>query len=481
MKSIESKITLTYVALAVALILGASLYSSSRVESYYKERLVQDMSRHAELITYVLQSDSTISFPEIDQRVEKISGIENVRITLISAGGKVLADSDVPSDHLERVENHLSRPEIQEALTHGVGVNSRHSATVGKDFLYVAKALADPQSVRAFPDLKFIRLSMPLEDYRTRINNLRFNIYLAGFIALLLVAGVSSVVSRRVARPIMEIARSIERIRAGNLNEHIPVSSHDEISQVAKAVNELVDKLRSDIVELEKLQRVRTEFLANVSHELRTPIFAIEGMLETLLNGAIDDPAVNRSFLQKAQANVTRLDALLRDLINISHMESGDLKLSFRYFRVNEFLESITKDFQPVADQRHVTLTHDLRTGTDTEVLGDRERLYQVLANLIENAVRYNREHGTVVVSTDNADGNVRVSVQDSGVGISQEHLPRIFERFYRVDKDRSREVGGTGLGLAIVKHIVDAHGSKVEVESVEGEGSKFSFFLRRD
>ena len=481
MKSISSKITATYVVLAVILIVGASLYSSSRVESYYKARLVQDLSKQADLIAYFLQTDSTVSFDEIDHAVRKISGIEEVRITLINAEGRVLADSDVPPDRLGVVENHLLRPEVQEALTREVGVNSRHSATVGKDFLYVAKVLYEPERVRAFPNLKFLRLSMPLEDYQARINNLRFNIYLAGFIVLLLIAGVSAVVSRRVARPMVEIAQSIERIRSGNLNEHLSILSSDEIGQVAKAVNELVDKLRSDIVELEKLQRVRTEFLANVSHELRTPIFAIQGMLETLLNGAINDSTVNRSFLEKAQANATRLDALLRDLINISQIESGDMKLSFRYFRLNEFLETIAKDYQPIAEQRKVTLTLELGTGADIEVFGDRDRLQQVLSNLIENAIRYNNAGGNVVVATERKDGFARVSVRDTGVGIPQVHLARIFERFYRVDKDRSREVGGTGLGLAIVKHIVEAHGSKVEVESEEGIGSTFSFHLKED
>lgn len=220
--------------------------------------------------------------------------------------------------------------------------------------------------------------------------------------------------------------------------------------------------------------------LGGASHELRTPIFAIQGFLETLLNGAINDPKVNRSFLEKAQSNAQRLNALLTDLINISQIESGEMKMSFRYFRVNEFLENTIKDFYPAAQQFGVSLKLELATDHAAEMYGDRERMQQVMANLVENAMRYNKKGGDVTISSALDDGNVAISVSDTGVGIPAEHLPRIFERFYRVDKDRSREVGGTGLGLAIVKHIIEAHESSVEVESEVGRGTTFRFVLRK-
>jgi two-component system phosphate regulon sensor histidine kinase PhoR len=240
----------------------------------------------------------------------------------------------------------------------------------------------------------------------------------------------------------------------------------------------MVDKLNEDITKLKKLERVRSEFLGNVSHELRTPIFAIQGMIETLLQGAIDDKEVNRDFLQRALHNTQNLNTLLGDLIEISRIESGEMKMSFRYFPVREFLVNVVADLQELARLKEIQLLLE-DPGSTAEVMGDKERLKQVMVNLIENAIKYNKPGGRVVVSYRPSAGAVQVLVQDAGVGIPHEHLTRIFERFYRVDKERSREAGGTGLGLAIVKHIVEAHGSKVEVRSEVGKGSTFSFELR--
>ena len=318
-----------------------------------------------------------------------------------------------------------------------------------------------------------------MEEMKEIVNDIRWKIVWAGVITLTIIIGVSIFISQRISRPMVAIAENVEKIRLGDLEKHIEATTDDEIGRVARAVNELVDKLKADIVELKKLQRARSEFLGNVSHELRTPIFTLQGYLETLLNGAVDDPAVNRLFIEKASTHAARLNALLNDLIDISRIESGEMKMSFRYFRINEFLELVVNDFQQAAIQRRVTLKSSLKTGEEIEVFGDKERLRGVLSNLIDNAIKYNREGGDVLVSTEFHEGKVRIVVADTGAGIADEHLTRIFERFYRIDKDRSREVGGTGLGLAIVKHIVEAHGGKVEVRSTVGKGTSFSFMLK--
>jgi two-component system phosphate regulon sensor histidine kinase PhoR len=319
-----------------------------------------------------------------------------------------------------------------------------------------------------------------LEEVLDRINSLRAIIAFAGFVVLLIVVGVSFVVSRRISKPMVQIAKSVEQIRAGDLDTHIETTTKDEIGRVALAINELVEKLKADIGEVKKLQKVRSEFLGNVSHELRTPIFAMQGFIETLLNGAIDDSSVNRAFLEKTKANADRLNALLEDLINISQIESGEMKMSFRYFNVNEFLKGVVSDFQEMGQQKKITVSAAFSTTSDVMVLGDKGRLRQALNNLVDNAIKYSAPGGEVVVSSEASGGTVRVSIADTGVGMAAEHLPRIFERFYRVDKDRSREVGGTGLGLAIVKHIIEAHGSIIEVRSEPGKGSAFSFTLKK-
>ncbi len=275
------------------------------------------------------------------------------------------------------------------------------------------------------------------------------------------------------------IVDALRRISAGDLSVQLPESGAVELRQVSKLTNQIVGNLKEDIAKLEKLERVRSEFLANVSHELRTPIFSIQGFIETLIDGAIDDPKVNREFLQKAYEHSERLNTLLNDLIEISRIESGEMRMSFRYFNISEFLTKVVEEMLPKAEKKSIKLFTSGETG-ELLALGDRERIRQVLSNLIDNSIKYTDEGGTIEVGCSELESHVRVYVKDNGSGIGKEHLGRIFERFYRVDKDRSRSVGGTGLGLAIVKHIIEAHNSRIEVESEPGRGSEFSFVLKK-
>jgi two-component system phosphate regulon sensor histidine kinase PhoR len=476
---IQTKITVTYVVLALLIVISLGVFTSMRMESYFKERLVNELSRQADLVFFILQKDTTNSFSQIDQQVKLVGGLEHLRITLIDAQGNVLADSDIPFPDITGVKNHLDRPEVQDAKRYGIGRDIRHSTTVGHDFLYMAKLVKISPKGTNFKTLQYIRLSVPLEDVQDQINRIRSIVIIVGLGVLLVIVTVSIFVSRRITKPMAQIAQGVEQIRSGDLDAQLVISSNDEIGLVAKAVNELVQKLKSDIVQLKRLEQVRSQFLGNVSHELRTPIFAVQGYLETLLNGAVDDPAVNCSFLEKAQSNLNRLNALLEDLIKISQIESGEMKMSFRYFSINEFLESVVKEFETIAADRNVVLKLSLNTTADAEAFGDKDRLRQVLNNLISNAINYNKPGGEVVIASEKKEHGVQLSIKDTGVGIPPEHISRIFERFYRVDNDRSRELGGTGLGLAIVKHIVEAHGSQVQVESKVGEGSIFRFLLK--
>jgi len=236
-------------------------------------------------------------------------------------------------------------------------------------------------------------------------------------------------------------------------------------------------KSRNDIDNLKKLELVRTQFLANVSHELRTPIFAIQGYLETLRDGAINDSKVNKGFLNKAISRTLNLNDLLSDLIDISMIESGEMRLSFRYFNLSEFLQSIVADMSLIAEEKDLQLKL-LDTDKNVKVFGDKKRLKQVLVNLIQNSIKYT-EYGKIEIEVVNKKDFAYILVRDTGIGIAEKDLGRIFERFYRVDKDRSRAIGGTGLGLAIVKHIIEAHGSKISVKSIVGKGTEFSFSLK--
>jgi two-component system, OmpR family, phosphate regulon sensor histidine kinase PhoR len=287
---------------------------------------------------------------------------------------------------------------------------------------------------------------------------------------------------KRIVKPIDRVTEFTEKIlNEDHGNRSALQIEHSEIPKLSRAIEGLSNRIDEDQASFERMEKVRSEFLGNVSHELRTPIFALQGFIETLLGGAVDDPEVNRDFLDRAYHQALRLNNLLSDLIEISRIESGDMKLSLRYFDLHEFLEQLITDMTAVASQQGIALSYTYNDhGGKRLVLGDKNRLKQVVENLIENALKYNKEEGSIVVQLALDKNSAFISVVDNGLGIPEEHRERIFERFYRVDKDRSRAIGGTGLGLAIVKHIVQAHKGTVEVFETPGGGSTFRVTLQR-
>lgn len=253
-----------------------------------------------------------------------------------------------------------------------------------------------------------------------------------------------------------------------------------------KRINQEIYSYASDkqreIEELKRMAAFRREFLADVSHELKTPIFAAQGYVYTLLDGAVKDKSVRTKFLKKAAKSLDGLDLLVQDLLTLSQLEIGQLKMHYVYFDLICIIRDVLDQVEGKAEKKKV----DLRVNGDVPeqlwVWADKQRIHQVIMNLVSNAIKYSKEEepGWVAVSVEEVKEQVRISVSDNGRGIPQEHLNRIFERFYRVEKSRSKGSGGTGLGLAIVKHILEAHKSKVDVKSVVGTGSTFSFLLQR-
>jgi two-component system phosphate regulon sensor histidine kinase PhoR len=230
-----------------------------------------------------------------------------------------------------------------------------------------------------------------------------------------------------------------------------------------------------DVTRLERLELVRQEFLSNVSHELRTPLTSIMALAETLEAGAIDDQDHNRRFLAIIQKNAARMHRLIDDILELSAIEAGNVKVRPENVQLHALVEDVIGSLAASTKASQIAV-HNL-VALEAQVFADPHRLVQMLTNLIDNAIKFNREGGTVSITHDR-NGADRISVQDTGEGIPAHHLDRLFERFYRVDRARSRELGGTGLGLAIVKHLVKAHGGEVTVESRFGEGTKFTIEL---
>ena len=234
-----------------------------------------------------------------------------------------------------------------------------------------------------------------------------------------------------------------------------------------------------DITELRRLEQMRTDFTANVSHELKTPLTSIRGFVETLLDGAIDNPEMARKFLNIIMMEANRLTRLVNDILSISKLEAGDTEVSLGRLRLDKMAADVCEVLQIHAREKQIDLSIN-KNHEPIYVWGNSDRLEQLLMNLIENAIKYNKPGGSVRVSVYGTAENAYFLVSDTGIGIAEEHLPRLFERFYRVDKGRSRSMGGTGLGLAIVKHIAVSMGGTVEVHSKLGEGSEFSVTLPR-
>lgn len=278
---------------------------------------------------------------------------------------------------------------------------------------------------------------------------------------------------------IRSIYRNISQLNLSNSKPVSQIKDSELINEVNSILINWEDQNKQEIDHLKQLESYRREFLGNVSHELKTPIFSIQGYVHTLIDGGIDDHDVNLLYLQKASKGIDRLINIVDDLESISRLEAGEMIIEPRTFDLNELAKDVCESLEFRAREKKITLSVNEKSNDHYYVYADKERIRQVLVNLIDNSIKYGKKEGETSISFE-ADGNlVYTSVSDNGIGIEKQHLPRLFERFYRVDKSRSREIGGTGLGLAIVKHIIEAHQQKISVSSDPENGTVFHFSLK--
>jgi len=279
-----------------------------------------------------------------------------------------------------------------------------------------------------------------------------------------------------------QLTRIIKNISQKQFEDYDDITLHknDELDELIKQTIRASRMVEKELVRLNKIENYRKEFIGDISHELKTPIFAIQGFIETLLNGAIHDDEVNEVFLHKAMRNVNRLTYLTKDLMEISRLETGELKTNIQEVFLRDLVLDVVESLQFKAQKENIGLVlHDF--DKNIQIRADRNQIKQVLVNLIENAIKYNKENGKVEIGVNvlNRD-KVELFIKDTGIGIDENDIKRVTERFYRVDKSRSREKGGTGLGLSIVKHIIEAHGETLKIESKPDQGSTFRFTLSR-
>jgi two-component system, OmpR family, phosphate regulon sensor histidine kinase PhoR len=284
-----------------------------------------------------------------------------------------------------------------------------------------------------------------------------------------------------------EISRNItalsEKIRKRFLSKEIPQKHNqldevDSLVELESRVNLLIESREKELAHFENLDSYRKEYLGNVSHELKTPVFNIQGYVDTLLNGGLEDPAINVDYLKRAEKSIDRLINIIDDLETITQLESGELQLDVDTFDIALLCKDIYNSLELNAAKRNIKLEFAKRYDKPVLVKADKFRIRQVLVNLVTNSIKYGTENGATTITLSYLNDDVIIEVRDNGPGIEPKHLPRVFERFYRIDKGRSREQGGTGLGLAIVKHIIDAHQKSIKVESELGKGTVFTFSL---
>lgn len=254
----------------------------------------------------------------------------------------------------------------------------------------------------------------------------------------------------------------------------------DIISKVNEEVTEWAQDRRQEIEELKKLEAYRREFLGNVSHELKTPLFNIQGYILTLLDGGLDDPSINKEYLERSGKNIERMISIVEDLEVISQFETGELKLDMLNFDLVALVTDVIELLEVKAKKKNIRLNLVREYEKQLFVRADKERIRQVLINLMDNSIKYGTDGGKTKVSFFDMDENILIEVTDNGLGVDSKDIPRLFERFFRVDKSRSREQGGSGLGLAIVKHIIEAHQQTINVRSTIGVGTTFAFTLQK-
>jgi len=573
----------------VLISLGAvTIYMSNSYRQFYLQQTGADLESRAHLLEKQISGYlSPANLESLDPLCKQIGGPSSTRITVIISSGKVIGDSHDDSD---RMDNHLTRPEMIQAFSGGVGTSLRYSQTLQKKMMYVAIPVLQNKVIVAA-----IRTAIPITSIDEKLAYIRTRIFMGGLLITLVAAAISWVVSRRISRPIEEMKQGAELFADGDLTYRLPGSGSEEMARLADAMNQMAGQLDerikhtveqrnemeavvssmqegvlavdreehiismnqaagrifninpshvqgrtiqeairnielhrfvkralastenieeditlfqdkegilyshstplrdadekhigtlivlNDITRIRRLENIRRDFVANVTHEIKTPLTAIKGFAETLHNGSVDKPEETQRFLEIVLKHVDRLEAIIEDLLSLSRIEREEEldRIKIEDSRIKDVMKSALQICQPKADEKNVQV--ELICDPEMVVRMDPHRIEEAAVNLLDNAIKYSDAKSTIQAAVLPEHNEIIIRFEDQGIGIAQEHLPRLFERFYRVDKARSRHLGGTGLGLAIVKHIAQAHGGYVTVESMPGKGSKFEIHLPRN
>ena len=467
MRRIQYRLLAIIISIGLIGIITPILYTNSLLLDQAQEGIIDKLRSHANAILVYSGSSQKDTFQGL---AIEYSDASRLRVTLIAADGTVIGESSLPNNQLSQMDNHIDRSEILAAQEFGEGFSTRYSTTMKTEFIYFAKKVDQNQH-----GFKYVRLAQSLKSVKDPASIYREFYYLIiGFMILVIIIA-WFLLKNWLTDPIQELTQAADDISKGDLSRRININTGGvEIDNLATNMNQMAMTLDQDFRRIKRMEKVRSEFLGNVTHELKTPISSISGYIETLLEGAINDENVNIDFLKRALENVKRLEELVTDLVEISRIETGELQMNYDYFNIYTLLNDIYKDAKQRNSNKNIKIQIEV-PDKKLFIYGDEGRLEQVIDNLIANSMRYT-DQGHIRIKVLRRDNELVFSIIDTGIGISRKSIDRIFERFYRADKARDRRKGGTGLGLAISKHIIEAHGSNIYVDSLEGKGSTFSF-----
>ena len=427
-----------YLLVTAALTLAATLLISVVIFHHmYQDQVINDMKIYANLLRGLVSSGEEMKRSYTDYNKE-------LRITVISQDGEVIYDDEVENQDLE---NHGNRPEIEQAETYGSGYAIRHSDTVNQDMYYYAVQLDNGQ---------ILRVSQPANSIWKVFYTTLQGILLIAVVIFLGCMVLSRYITASLVRPIENLASHMDQIeRTETYEELVP----------------FITTIRQQHLDILKNAQMRQEFTANVSHELKTPLTSISGYAELIETGLAGEGETRR-FAREISRNAKRLLTLINDIIKLSELDSDQVEMTYTEVDLYEISRSCVEMLQLNAKNHGI---HISCSGSRSVIQANRQMLEELVYNLCDNAIRYNRLGGKVEVSVRPRQGVTYLTVKDTGIGIPKESQERVFERFYRVDKSRSKQTGGTGLGLAIVKHIVARHHAQIKLESEEGQGTEIT------
>lgn len=459
--SIRSKLAWTFILLLIFGITAISSYSILFIRNYLLEQGEEQIINDSEWLGITIQNLRVDG--NFETNLNEAARTSGYRIAIYDEEGMLFAE--VPYNRQIQAEESLSDSLITEIEQQDEVLLQDDTETEQLVTFTHIKSTENPA--------RYLRVSIFKDQVYAPIKTIRWIIYTGMFISIGLVIIVSILFSRYISRPILELESTARDIAKGNTNRTLNLDRKDEFGQLADSLNQMADRLRDDNLELKRMYQKQSQFFADITHEIRNPLHTISGALEMLQMHDLDDDQ-KKKYIKTASRQTHRINRLFKDLVTLQRYDSDDHFIKMKPFDLQILINTLQELLEPDAEEKGLSLIFD---GDPIRVKGDPDKIEQVLENLVSNAIKFTPE-GNVRINTKDIGNSVIVEVEDTGIGISKEHLERLFDRFYRTDKARSRDKGGTGLGLAVVKSILNAHGTEIHVESEPGKGSKFWFKL---